>query len=343
MTRRAWRRAARTIACAMALAASVSAASETADPRAVVPLLRARDFSGLEHELDRLGSSGARTREGWLAQSRSLFALGIAAAQDPDVDAALADWLRASPDEWTAAMASGWRHAMDAKPLRTVNGPPDFVEVWRQTDSAARAAAGAAFARARSLAPHSREPGAALLGLAIADGVPVADRMEQFAQVCAEDRVCETARVVMLTGLEPYLGGSVGSLVAFARSGAREAPEDPNLAVLVAIAHRKAVLNVGDAEAYFRQTGVYEEVEAAYARYLAAYPDAIRHRNEYAQAACWAGRRDTARKLFDEIGDAYYPVVWKNDFDEFRKRRDWALGTGRGGPLAPPGRAAAAP
>jgi hypothetical protein len=296
-----------------------------ADPRALAPLLRVQDFTEFEAAIPALEASGARTREGWLALPRTLFALGVASADDPALAAGLEAWRRASPDRWEIEMVSGWRQLLLLHTARADDGSLDAPEIPEQPDPALRAAARSAFERAQALSPHSPEPGAALLGVAVMEGAPIADRLAMLAQACAVDRVCESARVVMLTGLDPEHGGNADALLTFARESARAHPGNPNLGLLLGIAHRKAGAVAGDRSAYFQDPRVVDEVERAYGGYLAAYPTARLHANEYARLACWAGRRDTARRTFETIGDAFRAAAWNGDFREFAGRRHWAL------------------
>ena len=53
------------------------------------------------------------------------------------------------------------------------------------------------------------------------------------------------------------------------------------------------------------------------------YPDSRRVRDGYCRVACLAGDRETAKKLFDEIGDDWTENVWHREADYLRWRR-WA-------------------
>jgi hypothetical protein len=308
---------------------AAGAPDEGIDPRALAPLLRAREVLALETRLADLEATGARTREGWLALPRHLFALGVAAADDPDLAAALDSWSAGSPASWMAQMVDGWRNVMQRHAPRADDRSLDAVEVPGQPDARLRAMARAAFERARELTPRSPEPDAALLALQLIERAPLGDRWRTLANACDRDPVCETARVVMLTGLEPHLGGSVEALLAFAHASAEAHPDDPRLGLLVALAHRKIALAFGRPDEHFHKPGVFEEVERAYARHLASHPEALRHRNEYARVACWAGRPETARREFELIGDGFLAAAWKDDFREFSKRRAWAFEAAR--------------
>jgi hypothetical protein len=323
----AWAAVLGAVLCVSAPAAG--APDESVDPRTLAPLLRARDTLALETRLADLEATGARTREGWLALPRHLFALGVAAADDPDLAAALDSWSARSPASWMAQMADGWRHVMQHHDPRADDRSLDAAEVPGQPDGRLRALARAAFERARELAPRSPEPDAALLSLQVIERAPLGDRWQTLASACNRDRVCESARVVMLTGLEPHLGGSVEALLAFAHASAESHPDDPRLGLLVALAHRKIGLAFGRPDQHFHEPGVFEEVDRAYARHLAAHPEALRHRNEYVRVACWAGRAETARREFERIGDGFLAAAWKGDFREFSKRRAWAFEAAR--------------
>ena len=334
--RKARRRTASRLGLVLALGATLSAgaraeeSSSPVDPRSVVPLLRTSDLEGLEARLAALDASDARTREGWLALPGAFAALGFAAAADPDIAAQLAVWLARSPDSWHAAMADGWRQLAHRSPLIGSDVTFDLLFVPTQRDAAALASAESAFARAAALAPRSPEPTAGRIAVATLQGAPIAERVAILERGCRVDRVCESARLLLLTGLEPHLGGSRDLLLAFARSSAAEHPDDVRIGLLPAFAHRKVALTMRRREEYVRRPGVFEEIEAAYERFLAAHPGSIQHRNEYARVATWAGRRDVARREFEAIGDAYVADAWKGDFRRFQQARTWAMATSPG-------------
>ncbi|RIL06092.1 MAG: hypothetical protein DCC71_08050 [Proteobacteria bacterium] len=314
-------------ACALASLLAVAAprsAADAVDPRTLAPLLRAGDVAAVEERLAAWESSSARTREGWLAMPRALFALGVAAVEDPSIEEPALRWVQQSPS-WKAWMVEGWRLVMLGKLPRSASRAFDEIEIWMPDPSRA-AEARAAFERARALAPRSSEPDGALLGLDVAERRPLAARTARLESACAVDAACETARSMMLTGLEPHMGGSIELLLSFARESAARHPDDPRIGLLVAIAHRKAALANGRPDAWFHQPGVFDEADRSYVRHLTAHPNAVRQRNERARAACWAGRRETARGEFEAIADRFVATAWKGGFREFATRRAWALG-----------------
>lgn len=326
----AWIAVAAVLGAAVPVAAGAADASPPVDPRSVVPLLRADDLDALEARLAALEASVARTREGWLALPGAFAALGFAAAADPDIAAQLAVWIARRPDSWHAAMADGWRHLAYRSPLNGTDTGFDLLFVPSQRDDAALARAGAAFERAAALAPRSGEPAAGRIAVATLERAPIAERMALFERGCRFDAVCESARLLLLTSLEPHLGGSRELLLAFARSSAAEHPEDPRIGLLPAFAQRKIAVTMRRREEYVRRPGVFDEIEAAYERFLAAHPESVHHRNEYARVATWAGRREIARREFEAIGDAYVPEAWKGDFRRFQQARTWAMATSPG-------------
>ena len=331
MSPRTSRSRARAIALGALFALSpVTAHADAAvDPRSLAPLLRIYEFAELEAGLADLERSGARTREGWLAFPRALAALGIASADDPALATSLDAWRDGSPDRWVVEMVSGWRQLELGHAPRAIDASFDVPRVPDQPDPALRAAARSAFERAHALAPRSPEPYTALLAVASMEHAPMPERLALLAKACAVDATCETARATLLVGSED--DADAASLLELARTSARAHPDDPNLGLLVGIAHRRAGIASGDPVGYFQRAGVFDEVERAYATYLAAHPDAFLHWNEYALLACWAGRRDTARRAFEAIGDGFRAEPWKGDFRAFADRRQVALGR----PLTP--------
>jgi len=336
LARNAVRRLAARAACLAALGAlfaahaSAAAAPAPIDPRSVVPLLRVGDVAALESRLDALRAARARTREGWLTLPGALAAAGFAAASDPGIGERLAAWIAQRPDSWYAAMVDGWRHL--ANRSRLIGTEASFTPIFvpDQRDPEVLARAGDAFARAAALAPRSPEPAAGRIAVAILQRAPIEERVALLETGCAVDPVCESARVILLTGLEPHLGGSRELLLWFGRTSAAAHPDDVRLGLLPAFAHRKVALTMPSNEAYVRLPGVYEEIEAAYERHLEVYPGAVLHRNEYARVSVWAGRQAIARRQFELLGDQYAADAWKYRFERFREARAWAMATSPG-------------
>jgi hypothetical protein len=60
-----------------------------------------------------------------------------------------------------------------------------------------------------------------------------------------------------------------------------------------------------------------------YALIKQRYPDSLDNLSRYCRLACLAADRDTARKLFDELGGRMITSIW-GDRESFRKYRNWA-------------------
>jgi hypothetical protein len=53
------------------------------------------------------------------------------------------------------------------------------------------------------------------------------------------------------------------------------------------------------------------------------YPDSLRNLNQYCRMACYAGDRELAKKLFQEIGENFVKGEWFSG--EFDRAKAWAL------------------
>lgn len=69
----------------------------------------------------------------------------------------------------------------------------------------------------------------------------------------------------------------------------------------------------------------YKNMKQGFEQLLSVYPDAIRNANRFCVVACINKDKETARKLFQKIGDDIMLEVWKNDKEYLNQCKAWAL------------------
>ncbi len=109
-------------------------------------------------------------------------------------------------------------------------------------------------------------------------------------------------RAYMFFALTPKWGGDATSLLSFARSKAQYAPKNSLLPTLVSYAHAEIVseLPVAQRSAYYKQTGVWEEVANGYEQAIKAYPKGAVWALNYGLAASVAGDQNKAAAMFNK-------------------------------------------
>lgn len=109
----------------------------------------------------------------------------------------------------------------------------------------------------------------------------------------------------MIFALSPRWGGSNDQMLAYAREVSKDVPEDSTLPMLVVLAHKEVAraLSAKDRKAYYERSGVWDEIESAFNRVNAAYPQGAQWMVRYAEVANDAGKYDVAGAY---INRAYY-------------------------------------
>lgn len=148
------------------------------------------------------------------------------------------------------------------------------------------------------------------------------DEMEMWFQRAIKANVnWYKAYSAKLTYLMPKWHGSMEQMFAFARDTADHAEAQGIMPVILAEAHWE-MLWQDDSRLYFKKDPVaWKETKQAYEKILHDFQQANYHRNKFAWAASFAGDSETGRQLFNTIGDAWDPTVWKNKAHFEEKRR----------------------
>lgn len=205
---------------------------ETVDKRAVLRLLRARQFDALDAWIveaqDQLESDSRR--EYWV-----LDALDAFANPDPTLKALLNEWVEAKPDSWAALLARGqhrvtigwrrrgykWAHETPPENFAEMlevhrKAAPDLVEALRRHPAAISAYRG-------------------LLKVGTANSAPRAVMrwvLREALKYCPD---CFQVRVTYMLSLRPRWGGSYKAMDAFAEESAR-ASNNPKMRLLAGYA-----------------------------------------------------------------------------------------------------------
>ena len=119
----------------------------------------------------------------------------------------------------------------------------------------------------------------------------------------------------------PKWYGSREQMFVFARESAKKAPPKTVIPQILAEAHQEMYYRDDTREYYKKDPVAWKETKEVYERVLKDFPDANLHRNNFVLAAYRAGDFETARALFQRIGDRWDPEVWGNKkyFYEARK------------------------
>jgi hypothetical protein len=121
--------------------------------------------------------------------------------------------------------------------------------------------------------------------------------------------------------LLPRWGGSAQEMVAFAnRAAAAAKTEGPQIYARIATA---TYMNEG-AEEYKTYRFSWPRIRQGYRDFLVRYPESNVRLNIFCALACLYGDRDTARELFQEIGDNWDSAAWENE-SHFQNWKEWAL------------------
>ncbi len=126
--------------------------------------------------------------------------------------------------------------------------------------------------------------------------------------------------------LLPRWYGEPGEWEAFAQQTADARGGEEGDILYMAIARSQAATEGAE---FFRNTRIsYQRMKLGFEASLRRYPDYVWEMNSYCYFACIAGDRDTARQLFQKIGDRWEKEVWRQR-NYFQQWQDWAVHRGR--------------
>lgn len=110
----------------------------------------------------------------------------------------------------------------------------------------------------------------------------------------------------------PKWHGSREDMLDFARETLRNAPPNSRAPIILSIAHWDIYEESDYKKGYFKDPVVWSELKATYQHVLNGFPESNRTRNWFARTAYLAGEYETAKLLFDEIGDKWFRGCWGN-------------------------------
>jgi len=126
--------------------------------------------------------------------------------------------------------------------------------------------------------------------------------------------------------LLPRWYGEPGEWEAFAQQTADARGGEEGDILYMAIARSQAATEGAE---FFRNTRIsFPRMKRGFEASLRRYPDYVWEMNSYCYFACIAGDRDTARQLFQKIGDRWEKEVWRQR-NYFQQWQDWAVHRGR--------------
>jgi tetratricopeptide (TPR) repeat protein len=205
---------------------------KTADKRAVLRMLRARQFDALDAWLVDLQTQFEADyhKEYW-----PLDALDAFSSVDPTLAPLLDAWVAAKPDSYMALAARGihlqsvgWYKRGGRWACET---PPENFEAMREAHATAFPDLDEALNRhPRLIAAHR-----ALIKVANANGAPLEIKRQLIDQALAACPDCFQVRVTFMFAMEPRWGGSYEKMDAFAQESA-QASSNPKVRVLAGYA-----------------------------------------------------------------------------------------------------------
>ncbi len=126
--------------------------------------------------------------------------------------------------------------------------------------------------------------------------------------------------------LMPRWGGRQGELEAFAERAAamNEGVDGEILYAKIATSRVRVFLN-SKPEDFLKFTFSYARIKQGHIELLNKYPESGCYLNSYSLFASIYRDRETAKKLFEQIGDGWDRWLWKKEL-HFNKYRSWAYG-----------------
>lgn len=122
--------------------------------------------------------------------------------------------------------------------------------------------------------------------------------------------------------LLPRWFGQKGDLESFALQVADSPASDPAEGLYARIAWAVAT-TAGDDNFFEQHSFSWPKIRDAFRQIETRYPDSNWNLNRFCWFACMAGDKETARELFERIGDRWLPECWKSE-QRWRHWRQWA-------------------
>lgn len=298
-----------------AAASAPAAARPRPTARALVRLLRARDYARLDNELAAVRDD--RFPDSYVSVWTLLLDEVVAVKT---IEPLLEDWCEKSARSATARIAWG-RFLIQSAWAARGGGWANTVtpEGWRLFGERLRRAKEKLEEAAR-LEPDRPDAWSDLL--VVANGLQLSDEeadgyLAKAAAVGRKDFI--RAHIRRLWGLTPRWGGSNEAMFAFARKAIAEHEDEPAFGALLLDAHEDylSYTVTGDKRAYLARPDVKKDLDGVFSRVLAKYPGAMGIRTSQARVALTEGRQSDALSLYktnaalgdpsalDTLGDVY--------------------------------------
>lgn len=141
-----------------------------------------------------------------------------------------------------------------------------------------------------------------------------------YERAIAADPQNMSSRMRKLSYLSPkWYGKGVDDLLDFGRGCAKDIGVQPALGLMIVETHERVSKYVSEgspsevrAEYFAEHPEAWDEVKAAYAKYLKTVPDSLYHRSRFAQIALWAGDLEVANAQFKAMGDRFSYRYFRN-------------------------------
>ncbi|MFH1369820.1 MAG: right-handed parallel beta-helix repeat-containing protein [Planctomycetota bacterium] len=295
--------------------------------------LNSHKFDQLEETADRLRSQKSTFSNGNIQLSYFYRCLDDSldhSKQNEDSSIELINaWIKAKPDSITPRIVLAYFYDRIAWNARGGGWAKDVSEeswvVFREYNQKAWEVSTEAEKIARK-DPHFYET-----YLEIAKGLSKSDEVTEdlFEKGIAIDREYYPIYIERAFGLMPRWGGKRGELAAFAQRSADRIGGDAGEIMYARIVASVLRYLLNPSAESFDDIGFScEEAKQGHIKILEKYPEATGYLNSYCLLACLCRDKDTAKTLFDRIGDGWDKSVWRKEV-HFNSYRDWAYGQGQ--------------
>jgi len=294
-------------------------------------LLASGQVDNLEKMGDYLRTSKERFSEGiWVLSS---FYIGLSKPLDPDNEAQWKDWIEKLerwrskyPASKTAAIALGEAYFRYGWKARGTGYVDTVTEKGWQLLAERLAKARKILESAAHLPPEDPHWYVAMLSVALGQNWSDAAYDRLYDEAVGKEPTYYDYYFMKANRLLPRWHGHPGDWQRYALNAAGKSPREEGMTLYTRIVWANGEADYGDD--VFTKGGIrwplmkqgFEDIERN-------YPKSVWNLNAFCYYACMAGDRQTARKLFERIGDRWHLWIWKSR-TRFDRSKAWALAGG---------------
>jgi len=300
--------------------------------REILPLVKKKDFDGLEKIAGRMRDNRLRFANGnWQLDdfyNTLMLAADVYKWPEEKYTAILQEWIEQYPGSVTPRVALADAYRGYAWRARGSGWASEVTEEgWAAfKDNLGKALAVAA--EAEKMDCNDPKLYDVLLCVGLGLGKP-AEQMDQWLEKgLSIEPDYYGLYVNRATALMPRWHGQAGELEAFASRAAERTKEKCGRMVYARIAAGLVPRHESQGfETFLKHKFSYERLKQGHIEILERYPDASYYLNTYCLFACIYKDKETARELFEKIGENWDGSVWCEE-EHFKKYQGWAFERG---------------